>query len=262
MSDQIVSTVSTGRSADAASPAHAQARADLTTAHRVADRFGMTDLTNTHFSVRDPDSSDSFLVTPYGALFHEVAADRLSHVRMTADGPVARDELNPAGAVIHEAIYAARPDVEAICHTHTTAGLAVSCCEDGLLPISQFALHFYGHVGYHDYEGATLVPDERRRLQESLGDHEVLFLRNHGLLTVGASAAEAFLRMYYLDRACQAQVATLSQGLPLVRLAPEICQTTRDQYAGLGDEDIEAKQALEWAALERLAALPTGGSHA
>lgn len=237
-------------------------RADLSVAHRVAERFGMTDLIYTHFSARDPLDGDLFYITPYGHLFHEIDAGTLSHIRMTEDGMVVEGRLNPAGAVIHEAVYAARPDVGAICHTHTRAGVAVSCLKDGLLPISQFSLRFHGRVGYHDYEGATLVPGERTRLQESVSGVDVVILRNHGLLTMGRSVREALSRMYFLERACQVQIDALATGRPLVIPSEEIAAVTRDQYAGFGEEDMEERMDLEWAALCRLAASQGGHRHA
>ncbi|WP_439813878.1 class II aldolase/adducin family protein [Zavarzinia sp. CC-PAN008] len=230
---------------------------DLAVAHIVGARLGMTDLIYTHFSARDAADSDVFHISPYGRLFSEVAADSLSAVRMTPTGLEVVGSLNPAGAVIHEAIYAARPDVGAICHTHTTAGVGVSAMAEGLLMLSQFALRFHGRIGYHGYEGATLVPDERARLQRSLAGFDVLILRNHGLLTVGRTIREAFSRMYFLDRACRVQLATLAAGRPVTLPPPEVCALTQEQYAGLHEEDMEERLDLEWRALCRAADDPS-----
>lgn len=227
-------------------------RQDLAVAHALAARFGMTDLIYSHFSARDAQDHSLFYITPYGRLFEDVRDDALSTVRMTNVGYEVEGVMNPAGAIIHEAIYAVRPDVGAICHTHTRAGVALSILADGLLPLSQFALRFHGRVGYHAYEGATLIPGERGRLQESSAGVDVVILRNHGLLSFGRDIREAFSRMYFLDRAAQVQMDALATGRPLVPLSEEICRLTRDQYAGLGEEDMEERMALEWAALRRL----------
>ncbi len=234
-------------------------RQDLAVAHRVAARFGMTDLIYSHFSARDGDRPECFFITPYGRLFEEVAAEALSLVRMTENGYAVEGSMNPAGAVIHEAVYAARPDVGAVCHTHTRAGVALSMLAEGLLPLSQFALRFYGRVGYHAYEGATLIPGERRRLQESCRGVDVVILRNHGLLTLGRDIREAFSRMYFLDRAAQVQMDVLASGRALCELGEEIREVTYAQYAGLGDEDMEERLDLEWSALCRLGATREAG---
>lgn len=228
-------------------------REDLAAGHRLAARFGMTDLIYNHFSARMPGTTDRFLISPYGRWFHEVTASDI--VEVDGEGHVIGDAgLNPAGFVIHEAIYGARPDVGAIFHTHTPAGVAVSTLARGLLPISQFALRFHGKVAYHDYEGATLIEGERERLGRTVADAEtiVIILRNHGLLTVGPSVPHVFSWMYFLDRACQVQIESLQTGEEIVTLSDEVCEVTARQYAGLGEEDMDERLALEWEALVRL----------
>ena len=146
-------------------------REELAAAHRLSARYGMIDLTHTHFSARVPDSPDHFLISPYGRWFHEVTASGL--VKVNGQGNVVGEAgASIAGFIIHEAIYSVRPDVRAIFHTHTRAGVAVAALECGLLPISQFALRFHGRVAYHDYEGATLVEGERDRLRRSAAGPE------------------------------------------------------------------------------------------
>ncbi|MCA1325425.1 class II aldolase/adducin family protein [Herbaspirillum sp. alder98] len=201
-------------------------RCELAALYRLAAHFRMTDLIDTHISARLPGQSGQFLINRYGVLFHEMRASDL--VKVDEEGralQVGRDatagqRVNKAGFTIHSAVHQARPDLHFVIHTHTSAGIAVAAQQAGLLPISQHALKFYGKLGYHDYEGIALDLAERERLVAALGGHKALILRNHGLLAAGATAAEAFHEIYFLERACQAQVAALAGGQPL-NLPPE-----------------------------------------
>lgn len=226
-------------------------REELAAAHRLAARYGMIDLISTHFSARVPGTADQFLISPYGRWFNEVTASDLTKVDSQGN-VVGEAGLNQAGFIIHEAVYSVRPDVDAIFHTHTRAGVAVSALACGLLPISQFALRFHGKVGYHEYEGATLIEGERDRLRGNAANpnHVVIVLRNHGLLTVGPSVADAFCGMYYLDRACQVQIDCLQTGKKLVRPTEDVCQLTADYYEDGSDK--ERRMTAVWAALLRL----------
>uniref|UniRef100_UPI00035FD1C8 class II aldolase/adducin family protein n=1 Tax=Pseudomonas tolaasii TaxID=29442 RepID=UPI00035FD1C8 len=165
--------------------------------------------------------------------------------------------VNPAGFVIHSAIHGAREDAQCVLHTHTRAGCAVAALECGLLPVNQISMEFYGKVAYHDYEGVALDMDEQRRLVADLGDKPVLMLRNHGLLTVGTSVSEAFLRMYYLEKACDIQIAAQACG-KLVLPSAEVCAHTEQQFNNPARPvkegqlvDLDAMQ-LAWSALLRL----------
>jgi ribulose-5-phosphate 4-epimerase/fuculose-1-phosphate aldolase len=141
--------------------------------------------------------------------------------------------INPAGFTIHSAIHAAREDAMAVIHLHTDAGVAVSTHKDGLLPLTQHALIALPSVAYHDYEGIALNLDERERIVKDLGDKTLLLLRNHGTLSVGRTAAAAFMGIYYLERACQMQVMALSAGDAGVMRAPQAAQDeVRSQVAG------------------------------
>lgn len=228
-------------------------RADLAAAYRLLARFGMDDLIHTHASARLPSEPDKLLINRYGDLFREVRPERLAVI--DHDGRLARGgqvPLNAAGIVIHTAIHSARPDANCVIHTHTTAGVAVSSLEEGLLPLNQVALMFHGRVGYHPFEGIALDRDEQVRLAEDLGDKDVLVLRNHGLLTVGRTVGEAFSLMYNLEQACRIQLAAMSSGGTL-RLPPEMVrQRTVDQFRN----DQDGAEDLEWAALRRLADMP------
>ncbi len=214
----------------------------------------MTDLIFTHISLRLPGPDHHFLINPYGLLFEEITASSLVRVDLDGnpvDSPGAR--VNPAGFVIHSAIHRAREDARCVLHTHSRAGCAVAALEEGLLPVNQMSLEFYDRVTYHDYEGIALNLDEQKRLAADLGEGNALILRNHGLLTVGQTAAQAFLRMFYLDKACDIQIAAAAAGK--LRLPPqEVCEYTAKQYEGtvVGDYGDPEAIALAWAALLRL----------
>src|SRR5471032_1192335 len=235
-----------------------QVRSDLAALYRLTAHFRMTDMIDTHITARLPGATPAFLINRYGVLFHEMRAsdlvkiDHLGNViDERADSEPGRFRVNAAGFTIHSAIHMAREDLGFVVHTHTAAGTAVSAQEHGLLPISQHALKFYGKLGYHDYEGIALDLGERARLVADLGPHKAMILRNHGLLAGGASAAHAFHEIYFLERACQAQVAALSGGVQLrIPPAPVLELTARQFDSDAADAIIE----LAWQAALRLIA--------
>jgi len=211
--------------------------------------YGWTDLVFTHISARLPGEGHRFLINPYGMLFEEITASALIEVDQNgtklSDSPY---PVNPAGFVIHSAIHAGRHDVGCVLHTHTRAGVGVSAQKNGLLPISQQSTFILGSMGTHDYEGVAVRDDEKPRLQKDLDNNLFLLLRNHGLLTVGASIADAFLHMYIFETACQIQLAAQSGGAELVNVHPAIvhgvAEAVRTNTMGLGGE-------LVWPALLR-----------
>lgn len=232
-----------------------QARSELAALYRLLAHFRMTDLIDTHISARVPGQPGHFLINRYGVLFHEMRASDL--VKVDAQGQAVQmgstaapaQRVNRAGFVIHSAVHQARPDLHCVIHTHTTAGIAVSAQRDGLLPISQHALKFYGKLAYHEYEGIALDTEERERLVAALGSHKAMILRNHGLLAAGESVAAAFHEIYFLERACQAQVAAQAGGAALHLPAEEVRlraarQFDNDQASGIID--------LAWEAALRL----------
>ena len=200
-----------------------QARVDLAAAYRLAALYGWDDLIFTHISARVPGPEHHFLINPYGLMFDEITASSL--VKVGLDGKKVMDssyEVNPAGFTIHSAIHAAREDAQCVMHLHTRHGVAISAKKHGLLPISQQSLFALASIAYHDYEGLALNEDEKPRLVADLGDKNNLILRNHGLLTVGANAAEAFLAMYNLERSCEVQLMAETGGAELVEIAKPI----------------------------------------
>ena len=224
-------------------------RVNLAACYRLMARFGWTDLIYTHVSARLPGKPDRFLINPYGMMFEEITASSLLSVDF--DGKILNDSpwpINDAGFVIHSAILLARPDVNCVLHTHSVNGVAVSCLKDGLLPISQFALFYYGRIAYHDYEGVACDLDERQRLAADLGDKPAMILRNHGLLTAGRSIGEAFVTMDQLEKSCAAQLAAQRTGAELLYPSPEVCE----KVAGQAAAESEPAGTAEWAALLRM----------
>jgi ribulose-5-phosphate 4-epimerase/fuculose-1-phosphate aldolase len=221
----------TGNSQAARSDEEWRLRRELAACYRLIAHFRMTDLIFTHISVRIPGPEHHFLINPYGLLFEEITASNL--VKIDLDGNAVEPSphpVNPAGFVIHSAIHAARDDAHCVLHTHTKAGCAVAAQQDGLLPLNQISLEFYNNTAYHDYEGIALDLAERERLVNDLGDKPVLILRNHGLLTVGRNAQQAFLRMYYLEKACEIQLAAQAGGTALVLPPKAVCEHTERQF--------------------------------
>ncbi len=200
-----------------------QVRIDLAACYRMIAHHGWDDLVFTHISARVPGDHEHFFINPYGMMFEEITASSL--VKVDAHGEKVEPSphpVNPAGFVIHSAIHQARPDVACVLHVHTPEGVAVSAQKDGLLPISQQSTVVLASLGYHDYEGIALRDDEKPRLVSDLGDRAHLILRNHGLLTVGHTVADAYLAMFNLQRSCEVQIHAQSGGAELTRINDEI----------------------------------------
>jgi ribulose-5-phosphate 4-epimerase/fuculose-1-phosphate aldolase len=221
------------------SPEEWKVRVDLAAAYRLVALYGWDDLVFTHISARVPGPEHHFLINPYGMLFEEITASSL--VKVDLAGTVVEPTtypVNPAGFTIHSAVHAAREDALCVMHLHTTAGVAVSAQADGLLPLNQTAMIVRGDLAYHDYEGIALDLAERPRLVADLGDKSAMLLRNHGTLTVGNSVASAFLTMYFLERACAAQIAALAGGVKIHWPTPEVQElVTKQAQYGRGSVD-------------------------
>src|SRR6266550_7406665 len=188
-----------------------QVRVDLAAAYRLVALYGWDDLIFTHISARVPGAEHHFLLNPYGMMFEEVTASSLVKIDLAGNKVTESPYfINPAGFTIHSAIHAARADALCVMHLHTDYGIAVSAQKDGLLPISQQAMVALASLAYHDYEGLALNEEEKPRLVADLGSSNSMILRNHGLLTIGSSVAEAFLSMYVLERACKIQILAQS----------------------------------------------------
>jgi ribulose-5-phosphate 4-epimerase/fuculose-1-phosphate aldolase len=200
-----------------------QLRTDLAACYRLIAMYGWDDLVFTHVSARIPGPEHHFLINPYGLMFEEITASSLVKVDMACRPLLPTPyPVNPAGFVIHSAIHEVREDVVCVLHTHTAAGVAVAAQRQGLLPISQQASVAMTSLAYHDYEGLAVNDGEKARLQRDLGGATNLILRNHGLLTVGASVADAFLAMYTLQRACEVQVRAQAARAELIPIGDEV----------------------------------------
>ena len=227
-------------------------RVDLAAAYRLIAYFGWDDLIFTHLSARIPGPEHHFLLNPYNLMFEEVTASSLVKVD-TSGVPVGPSPFitNPAGFTIHSAIHMARPDAQAVIHLHTPHGQAVSAHGEGLLPLTQTAMLVREDVAYHDYEGVAVDLDERERIVADLGDKGAMLLRNHGTLAVGETVGEAFLKIYFLERACQAQILALSAGEGNLNNPPQGSPEVTAQQGKMGLK--LAAGALAWPALLRKA---------
>ena len=226
-------------------------RVDLAAAYRMIAHYGWDDLIFTHLSARIPGPEHHFLLNPYNLMFEEVTASSL--VKVDANGnPVEPTPFitNPAGFTIHSAIHMAREDAHAMMHLHTPAGQAVSAHEHGLLPLTQTAMLIRGDIAFHEYEGVAVDLGERERLVADLGDKHAMILRNHGTLAVGRNVGECFIRIYYLERACQAQIMALSAG-EAVNNPPQGSPEITAQQGAVGLP--MAANLLAWPALKRKA---------
>lgn len=233
------------------SPEEWQTRVDLAACYRLVDRFGMTDLIYNHITTRIP-GTEYLLINLYGLLYKEITASSLVKIDLAGNiiwTPETDYGINRSGYVIHSAIHEARPDVACIIHTHTRAGMAVSAMKCGLLPLTQTSIRFVGHIGYHTFEGPAIDLDERIRLAADLGSHDAMVLRNHGLLTCGATIAQAFNTMYQLERSCRAQVDAMAGGGELTLPSDPVLERTAHLYQ---PGTRRPYGVLEWAAMLRL----------
>jgi ribulose-5-phosphate 4-epimerase/fuculose-1-phosphate aldolase len=230
------------------SPEEWQARVDLAAAYRLVALYGWDDLIFTHITVKIP-GTEHFLINPYGMMFEEITASSLVKINLAGEKIMESPyPVNPAGFVIHSCIHAARHDAICVMHTHSLNGVAVSAQKNGLLPLSQQSFFVLSSLAYHDYEGIALLEDEKPRLIRDFGDKTFLMLRNHGMLTVGKSVAEAFLAMYIFEAACMVQVRAQAGGGELIHIPDKILAMASVQVAqvtlGMGG-------ALAWPALLR-----------
>jgi ribulose-5-phosphate 4-epimerase/fuculose-1-phosphate aldolase len=233
---------------DNTADAELKIRRDLAACYRLVALYGWDDLIFTHISARVPGPAHHFLINPYGMMFEEITASSL--VKIGMDGmPVGgvTAQVNPAGVTIHSAVHEAREDAGCVIHLHTPDGTAVATSREGLQPLNQTAQLVIDDLAYHDYEGVALDHDERPRLQADLGRKNAMLLRNHGTLTVGTTCAEAFMRMYFLERACTMQVRTRILGHDFVQTASDVI----DKNAKLSHGTAPLANFLVWPALLR-----------
>jgi ribulose-5-phosphate 4-epimerase/fuculose-1-phosphate aldolase len=193
-----------------------QARLDLAACYRIFDLLGWSESIYNHISVKVPGEDQAFLINPYGLLYSEVCASNLVKIDIdgnTLDG--SPHPVNKAGFVQHSYFHRHLDWAHAICHVHTTAGMAVCSLEGGLQPVNFYAASFAGRLSYHDFEGITVRPEEGERLLANLGKNRVLMLRNHGPVVLGRTLPEMFFTQWALQRACEIQLATMAMGRPI-----------------------------------------------
>ncbi len=228
-----------------------QARLDLAACYRLVDAYGMTDMIYNHITLRIP-GTEYLLINLYGLLYKEITATSLARIDVEGNvlwKPDTDYGINKSGYVIHGAIHKARPDVAAVIHTHTRAGMAVAAMRCGLLPLSQTSIRFVGHLGYHDYEGPAVDLSERERIVRDLGPHDAMVLRCHGLLTCGATLPQAFNTLYQLEMSCRAQVDAMAARTDLQLPSAEVLERTAHLYQpGVR----RPYGVLEWHAMLRL----------
>jgi ribulose-5-phosphate 4-epimerase/fuculose-1-phosphate aldolase len=228
-------------------------RLDLAAFYRLVSHFGMAQLVFNHITARVPDEAGHFLINPYGLHYDEVTASNL--VKVDYDGRIvdgSGSEINPAGFIIHSCVHRARKDVHCVAHTHSRAGVAVSCLKEGLTLLNQEAMMFHNKIAYHDYEGIAVDPDEQQRLVGHLGHRAVLMLRNHGLLVAAESVPQAFRYLYFLEQSCRLLMDVLSAGRPFnapgEALMDKVCRQFEDGVAATGT----GGETREWAAMLRM----------
>jgi ribulose-5-phosphate 4-epimerase/fuculose-1-phosphate aldolase len=234
--------------AGAMSPEEWQVRKDLAACYRLCALNGWDDLIYTHISAAVPNEPERFLINPFGFRFDEISASNL--VKIDLQGRIIGAHgrrINVTGFAIHAAVHAARPDARCVMHLHNTNGIAVGAQEQGLLPLSQHALRFYGEIAYHAYEGLALSPAEQQRLVDRLGARPAMLLHNHGTLVCGRTVAEAYVLMDTLDKACEVQIKAMAGGAKLVLPDHATCLKTHRELLGDGTPE----GALEWPALLR-----------
>jgi len=223
-------------------------RVDLAACYHLADYFKMSDVIWNHITAKTTSKKDTFLINRFGLRYDEVTASNLLEIDQKGNIVNGEGEINYTGYIIHGAVHKIREDINCVMHTHSRAGLAISCLEEGLKPIIQDAAMFHNRVSYHDWEGMSTNNDECERLAKNLGQNNVMILRNHGLLTSGKTISEAFMLMYYLDRACKNQIDTLSMNKKTI-----IPSNTIMDFAALQYEDSRFQLGThEWPALLRL----------
>lgn len=207
-----------------------QTRVDLAACYRLVANFGWSDLIFTHITARVPGEEDRFLINPYGMMFDEITASSL--VKIDLEGNKVEESpfpVNPAGFTIHSAIHAVRHDAQCVLHTHSVNGVAVSAQKEGVLPISQQSIFVLSNLAYHGYEGVALNAEEKPRLVADLGDKNFLMLRNHGLLTLGKTVADAFVNMYIFEATCMIQIRAQSGGGELIQVPQAIIDGAQQQ---------------------------------
>ena len=223
-------------------------RVNLAACYHLADHFQMTDIIWNHITSKTSKNKETFLINKFGLRYNEITASNLLEIDLEGNVISGEGEINYTGYVIHGAVHKAKKNIHCVMHTHTRAGLAISCLKEGLKPVFQDAAIFHNRVSYHDWQGMSTEVEECKDIAKNLGNNKVMILRNHGLLTCGETIGEAFILMYYLDKACKNQLDTMSTGLDTIVPSDNIMEFAAGQY-----EDPRFRLGKhEWPALLRL----------
>ena len=223
-------------------------RVNLAACYHLADHFQMTDIIWNHITAKTSEQKETFLINQFGLRYDEVTASNLLEIDLEGNIVSGEGDINYTGYIIHGAVHKARKEINCVMHTHTRAGLAISCLKDGLKPTFQDAAIFHNRVSYHDWQGMSTEVEECKDIAKNLGKNKVMILRNHGLLTCGETIGEAFILMYYLDKTCKNQLDTMSTGKPIIVPSDNIMEYAAGQY-----EDPRFRLGHhEWPALLRL----------
>ena len=223
-------------------------RVNLAACYHLADHFQMTDIIWNHITSKTSKNKETFLINKFGLRYNEITASNLLEIDLEGNVISGDGEINYTGYVIHGAVHKVKKNIHCVMHTHTRAGLAISCLKEGLKPIFQDAAIFHNRVSYHDWQGMSTEVEECKDIAKNLGNNKVMILRNHGLLTCGETIGEAFILMYYLDKACKNQLDTMSTGLETIVPSDNIMEYAAGQY-----EDPRFRLGKhEWPALLRL----------
>ena len=205
-------------------------RVNLAACYHLADHFQMTDIIWNHITAKTSEQKETFLINQFGLRYDEVTASNLLEIDLEGNIVSGEGDINYTGYIIHGAVHKARKEINCVMHTHTRAGLAISCLKDGLNPIFQDAAIFHNRVSYHDWQGMSTEVEECKDIAKNLGKNKVMILRNHGLLTCGETIGEAFILMYYLDKTCKNQLDTMSTGKPIIVPSDNIMEYAAGQY--------------------------------
>jgi len=223
-------------------------RVDLAAAYHLADHFGFSDIIWNHITAKTSSKKDTFLINRFGLRYDEVTASNLLEIDLDGNVIKGDGEINYTGYVIHGAIHKARSDLNCVMHSHSRAGLAISCLKNGLEILIQDSAMFHNRISYHDWEGMSTNTEECKSISHDLGKNNVMILRNHGLLTSGKTIAETFMLMYYLDRACKVQLDLNSVNKEIIIPSNNLLEFAAGQY-----EDPKYKLGVnEWPALKRM----------
>ncbi|MDR6390999.1 aldolase [Paraburkholderia phenoliruptrix] len=220
------------------SDAVSEARVELAACFQLAAQYGFEEGICNHFSAVVPGHDNLFFVNPYGYAFSEITASRL--LICDFDGHVVAGEGKPEATAfyIHARLHRLKPRVKAAFHTHMPNATAL-CLLEGppLLWLGQTALKFYGRTAVDEnYNGLALDDSEGDRIAQTIGDADIVFLKNHGVLVAGESIAEAWDDLYYLERAAEVQLKAMNSNCPLKAVPHEVAQRTYEQMRA-GDKE-------------------------